>query len=140
MKFIGNINNNFNKELISSINEIDYTIISHIEYNEELTHSDKKIIQILPITNEMDYYHSINIGWKSMIKSAFYDDLEICTSIFLVIPEKHDPKEIANIINNFDKENLIDNIWIYPRPIQNLELRNTKVENLAWQKYQTKKF
>ncbi len=44
-----------------------------------------------------------------------------------------DPVKVADIINTFDKNNLVDNIWLYPT-LENYEIRDNSVENLAWQK------
>jgi len=140
MKFIGNKSNNFNIKLLDELNIVDYTVISYIDHDFIYNSSDKNIIQILPIINEVDYFKSIDLGWQKMVQSAFYDDLSICTSIFVIMPEKNDPINVAKIINNFDRVNLIDNIWIYPSPIHNYQLRNTIVQELPWQNRHSKLF
>jgi len=133
MNFIGS-NCDFNDKLKNSINiDSSYTIISFVSGKEDYTTKyTNKIILVLPINNEEDYYNYVQIAYTKMINSAFRN-LDTCTSIFVYMSDYVDPIQVADAINNFDKNSLVDNFWIYPK-IDNLVLRDNIVANLPWQK------
>lgn len=133
MNFIGN-NCNFNNVVKDNIDiNIDYTIISYVSSTEDYSDSyANKTIIILPIDTEDAYFDSTKIAYNRIINSAF-SSLDICTSVFVYMPDYVDPVQVADAINNFDKNNLVDNFWIYPK-IANLVLRDNTVANLPWQK------
>lgn len=139
MKFIGNSNNEFNAKLIPLLYDTTYTILSCIGGNYSYDSSDSPVIQLLPVDDEFNYYETVNKAWSKMIKNAFYDTLSTCTSIIIVKPELVDVAKVAKIIKEFDKNNLVDNIWVYPDPIKNLQLRNNSIEDLPYQKSIAKK-
>lgn len=134
MIFLGNLDNKFNRDLLPLIDNIDFTVISYIDNQTSYQCDDKNVIQLLPITGEDDYYHSINLAWKATVKNALYDTFANCTSIFIVNPEDNNVENLADIINTFDKENLIDNMWIYPESVKRKQLRNNIIEDLPYQK------
>jgi len=133
MNFIGS-NCNFNNIVKDNIDiDMDYTIISYVSSTEDYADSyTNKIIIILPIDNEDAYFDSVKIAYNRIINSAF-SSLDICTSVFVYMPDYVDPVQVADAINNFDKDHLVDNFWIYPK-IDKLVLRDNTVANLPWQK------
>jgi hypothetical protein len=133
MNFIGS-NCNFNNIVKDNIDvDIDYTIISYVSSTEDYSNSyTNKTIIILPIDTEDAYFDSTKIAYNRIINSAF-SSLDICTSVFVYMPDYVNPIQVADAINNFDKDNLVDNFWIYPK-IDNLVLRDNTVANLPWQK------
>jgi hypothetical protein len=132
MKFIGN-NCEYNNIIRDNLNDIDYTIVSNIggDYTKDIT--DDKVIMLMPIHSLEGYTTNTGIGLSKMIESGFGDSLKIYTTIYLYMHEQIDPVKVADIINTFDKNNLVDNIWLYPT-LENYVLRDNNVENLAWQK------
>ena len=132
MKFIGN-NCEYNNNIRDNLNDIDYTIISNIngDYTKDIT--DDKVIMLMPIDSLEGYTTNTGIGLSKMIESGFTDSLKVYTTIYLYMHEQIDPVSVADIINTFDKNNLVDNIWLYPT-LENYVIRDNNVENLAWQK------
>lgn len=131
MKFIGDRTHYFNRSLLPLIDNLPYTIVSYMDENYSYKSTDTVIIQLLPI-KEFCYFKSVDIAYTEMIRNGFYDTLKTCTSIFIVEPNLIDVKDVAKIIEGFDKNNLIDNIWIYPKPVKNYKLRNNDVEKLPY--------
>jgi len=132
MKFIGN-NSEFNNNLRPLLTLDDsFTVISYVDdiTIEDIT--DSKVILLLPIDKEIDYFKYTGLAYDRMITSAFAS-LNVYTSIFLFMHEYIDINLIAETVNNFDKVNLVDNIWIYPK-LENYKIRDNNVENLLWQK------
>jgi hypothetical protein len=132
MKFIGNLDYLFNRNLIKLLNT-EYTVISCMDQNYNHTSNDKKQIWVLPVTNEFDYFKSVDVAWNCLTQSALYSDMTECTAVFVVMPNLHTACDIAAVINSFDKTNQVDNIWIYPTPTANLKLRDNEITNLPWQ-------
>jgi hypothetical protein len=132
MNFIGS-NCEFNNVLRDNIVIDDYTIISLVSTTDDYsTEYTSKMILILPIDTESAYFDSTKIAYNQMYNSAFAST-NICTNIFVYMPMYVDPMQVADAINNFDKDNLVDNFYIYPK-ITNLVLRDNTVANLPWQK------
>lgn len=131
MKFIGSQTHFFNKSLLPLIENFPYTIVSYMDENYSYKSTDEVIIQLLPI-KEFCYFKSIDSAYTEMIRNGFYDTLKTCTSIFIVEPTLIDVRDVAKIIDSFDKKNLVDNLWIYPKPVKNYKLRNNDVEKLPY--------
>ena len=132
MNFIGN-NCDYNNTIRNNLNDIDYTIVSNIgaDYTSDIT--GDKVIMLMPIYSLESYTTNTGIGLSKMIESGFGDSLKTYTTIYLYMHEHIDPIKVADVINNFDKTNLVDNIWLYPT-IDNYVLRDNNVENLPWQR------
>ena len=132
MNFIGN-NCDYNNTIRNNLNDIDYTIVSNIgaDYTSDIT--GDKVIMLMPIYSLESYTTNTGIGLSKMIESGFGDSLKTYTTIYLYMHEQIDPIKVADVINNFDKTNLVDNIWLYPT-IDNYVLRDNNVENLPWQR------
>ncbi len=131
MNFIGN-SNQFN-DYVRTHAITDYTIVSGIGGDIAENLVGDKFILIMPIDSENQYYQSTSIGYQKMIESGILDGSKIYTTIYLFMHEYIDPKDVVEIINTFDKTNLVDNIWVYPK-LDNHVCRDNKVENLYWQK------
>jgi len=133
MNFIGE-DNNFNRSLRKGILDNDYTIVSYVGHKYDISSiNGDKFILILPIENEKDYYEATTVGIQKMVESGFTDSQKIYTTIYLFKLDSIDVDDIVDIINNFDKKNLVDNIWVYPK-LDVIQLRDNSVENLSWQK------
>lgn len=132
MNFIGN-NCEYNNIIQNNLIDIDYTVVSNIggDYTKDIT--GDKIIMLMPIDNISCYLDNTGIGLTKMIESGFTDSLKVYTTIYLYMHEQINPVSVAEIINSFDKTNLVDNIWMYPT-MDNYVLRDNSVENLAWQR------
>jgi hypothetical protein len=132
MKFIGDINYSFNEQLLPLLHDTLYTIVSYVNGDYSYETQDDNVIQLLAI-DEVSYYKSIDMAYTKMIQNGFYDTLKTCTSIFIVQPNLVDVEVVAKIINEFDRNNLVDNIWIYPNPVSNYVMRNNEVAMLPYQ-------
>lgn len=132
MNFIGN-NCDYNNTIRNNLNDIDYTIVSNIgaDYTNDIT--GNKVIMLMPIYSLESYTTNTGVGLSKMIESGFGDSLKTYTTIYLYMHEQIDPIKVADVINNFDKTNLVDNIWLYPT-LDNYVIRDNSVENLPWQR------
>lgn len=139
-KFIGNTNSIFNKELLDNLETKNINIISFIDLDFNIDIEDlkkeKEPIILFPIIDNHDSLNYNTISWKLLIDSAFYDWGGTSTSIFVVYPNKigTKPFDISKIINNLDRVSLVDNIWVWPRIENDLQLRDQSIENLYFQK------
>lgn len=132
MNFIGS-NCDYNNNIRNNLQNIDYTIVSNIngDYTKDIV--GDKVILLMPIDSLEGYTNNTGIGLSKMIESGFTDSLKTYTTIYLYMHEQIDPVSVADIINTFDKNNLVDNMWLYPT-LENYVIRDNNVENLAWQK------
>ncbi len=132
MNFIGN-NCEFNNVLRDKLTVGDYTVVSNVgeDYTDRI--EGNKVIILFPINSEKDYVKYMGEGYLRIIESGFTDSLKTYTSIFLYMIESIDVMDVVSVINNFDKDNLVDNMFIYPK-LENCQLRDNNVENLPWQK------
>lgn len=131
MNFIGS-DCKFNNILRENITIKDYTIVSNIDGDYTNQIIGDKIILLLPINSTKDYLNNTAIACSYMKDSSF-ESLKVYTSIFLYMYEHIDINQVIDTINNFDKHNLVDNIWIYPKLINHI-MRDNTVKNLPWQK------
>lgn len=132
MNFIGN-NCDYNNTIRNNLNDIDYTIVSNIDGDYTNDISGDKVIMLMPVYSLESYINNTGIGLSKMVESGFGDSLKTYTTIYLYMHEQIDPIKVADVINNFDKTNLVDNIWLYPT-LDNYVLRDNSVENLPWQR------
>ena len=131
-KFVGS-DCEFNNRLKQSINiPHDYTVISNIDGDYSIDYEDKKTIVLLPISSEEEYFSSVTKG-SLKSKKTFFDNTNICTLIYIFMPQYVDVDEVSNIINTFDKESLVDCMWIYPKIEQKLQMRNNEIHLLPYQ-------
>lgn len=131
MNFIGK-NTDYNERLKALITVNDYTIVSYLD-NFQIENVDaENLIQILPVNDSDEYYDAHKKVFAKGIENYLFET-KCCTSIFVYMHEYVDPEVIANVINTFDKDILVDSISIYPK-ISDLKLRNNEVSELPWQK------
>lgn len=131
MNFIGH-DNKFNNYIRSRI-ITDYTVVSNVGGKCTDTLLGDKFILLMPIDSEHEFTENTGIGYTKMLDSAILDGSKIYTTIYMFMHKHIDPSTIVDIINTFDKTNLVDNIWVYPK-LENHIVRDNKVENLHWQK------
>lgn len=131
MNFIGS-NCDFNNKL-REVLKVNYTVVSNIDGDYTTQIDGDNIILILPIDSMEEYTKHTGIGFNKMIDSAFYGSMKTYTTIYLFMHKHINVNDVADVINNFDKNNLVDNIWIYPK-LDKIQLRDNLVENLPWQK------
>lgn len=131
MNFIGK-DCDFNNKLQSLITIEGYTIVSYINDEYTVTPNIDNLIQIFSVDNHIQYYESLKLASIKSFEN-YLETTNTCTNIFLYMHEYIDVKSLAEIINTFDKNNMVDNIMLYPKAPK-LKLRNDIVENLPWQK------
>ena len=133
MKFVGNQTNSFNKALIPLLNELSYTVVSCIDGDYSYCSTDRRVIQILSIDDDFNYYKVIDKAYYNMITNGFSNTLQTCTSIIIVKPDLIPVEKVANIINTLETDMLVDNIWIYPDPVTDYQVRNNEIGKLPFQ-------
>lgn len=131
MNFIGS-NCNFNNILRERLT-VDCTVVSNVDgdYSDQM--NGEHNILILPINSLEEYNKHTGLGMNKMIDSGFYGSMQTYTAVYVYMLEHVDIELIIDTINNFDKRNLVDNIWIYPK-LDKMKFRDNTVENLPWQK------
>lgn len=135
MNFIGNPCD-FNNKIKNKLT-VNCTVISYFDNFEINDFYDGHNILLFPINTRQDYLKYTMLGLDKMVESGFESkNLKTYTSIFLYIPDKLNISDIIDTINNFDKKNLVDNIFLYPK-LDNYQLRDNTVENLPFQKFQS---
>jgi hypothetical protein len=131
MNFIGK-QSEYNIKLKELITVTGYTIVSYIDDLTIKVENTGSMIQIFPIDDSNGYFSSIQKGMEKTLDNYVYKT-NSCTNIFVYMHEYVDPKVIADIVNTFDKENLVDCIHVYPK-VGLLKVRDNELENLPWQK------
>lgn len=131
MNFIGKQSeyNNILKELITVTG---YTIVSYIDDLSIMVENTGDMIQIFSIDDSNEYFTNVQKGMSKTLDNYIYKT-NSCTNIFVYMHEYVEPAAIADIINTFDKENLVDCIHVYPK-VGLLKVRDNELENLPWQK------
>jgi len=131
MSFIGK-QSDYNNRLEKLITLDNYTIVSYIGDLSIDTGDIDNLVQIFSIDKTEDYYITLQKGLDKTLDN-YVHTTNSCTNIFVYMHEYVDPCTIADIINTFDKESLVDCIYVYPK-VGDLIVRDNTLENLPWQK------
>lgn len=131
MNFIG-FTSEFSQKIQENIKVNDYYVVSFLDGFFHLDYQFKNLIQLLPYCDDT-LWDSKKLAWNRMRDDSLKDTLGSCISFFIVEPALQDPIYIANLVNNVDKHNQVDNVWVYPERQQLHLRRNNSISKLAYQ-------
>jgi len=129
----------FNNKLQKGITvDSSYTVVSNVDGDYITGVESENIILIAPISSEEQYFEATKHGFMRM-KDTNFNSTNLCTTIFVYMHEFVDINHIIDTINSFDKINMVDNIWIYPK-MEKYQVRSDFIPDLPWQKKQKPEF
>jgi hypothetical protein len=133
MQYLGT-DNSLDNQIRDKVTISNYTIISFLDDFFKIDINQyRKLILLLPYT-EQTVWDSQKIATNRMIDDSLYDNRGNCINIFVVEPSYHRADTISSVINNVDKKNQVDNIWLYPNKTSKPILRrNNIIDELPYQ-------